>query len=147
MIYQGNARYPVRRIILHCAALNDGQFDGFTPHQVFSTIDSWHKERGFSKGFGYHGFFMPDGSFHDGRPQVMIGAHCIEANRGSLGWLLIESRKIDGIGLFSDFFTEAQDRSLRRKVGEFLNYGVDLVQGHNDFAPKLCPGFRVADWL
>lgn len=147
MIYQGKQRYPVRRIVLHCAALNYRQFDGFTPHQVYATIDLWHKERGFKNGFGYHGFFMPDGSFHSGRPQTMIGAHVIEANRGSLGWLLIESRKVDRIRSFSDFFTAAQDASVRLKLSEFAVFGVDLVSGHNDFAPRLCPGFRVADWL
>lgn len=147
MLYQGKAGYPVRRIVLHCAALNDGQFDGFTPHKVFSTVDAWHKQRGFLKGFGYHGFFMPDGSFHAGRPFPMIGAHCIEANRGSLGLLLIESRKIKEIGSFSDFFTVKQDVSLRAKLADLAVYGADIVQGHNDFASKLCPGFCVADWL
>ena len=148
MIYQGKQRYPVSRVILHCAAINDGQFDGFTPHQVFTTVDAWHKERGFNNGFGYHGFFMPDGSFHAGRPNEMIGAHCKEANRGSLGWLLIENRKIDRIRSFDNYFTIAQSLALRGALAQFALHGIDHCHGHNDYTDKkLCPGFIVGDWL
>lgn len=145
MIEQGKARYPVREVILHCAAIRTGQFDGMSAFQVFSTINRWHVERGF-KSFGYHGLFMPDGTWHSGRPFDQIGAHCLERNRGTLGFLLIESRKIDRIGRFCDWFTEDQRKAVRSRIAET---GVIRVSGHNDFANRLCPGFRVrsADWL
>ncbi|WP_010139567.1 hypothetical protein [Oceanicola sp. S124] len=62
MIYQGKARYPVREAVLHCCAINTGQFDHMTPFQVFTTVNRWHTERGFSNGFGYHALCMPDGT-------------------------------------------------------------------------------------
>ncbi|MBY5970815.1 N-acetylmuramoyl-L-alanine amidase [Ferrimonas balearica] len=147
MIYQGKAGYPVREAILHCCAINTGQFKHMTPLQVFTTVNQWHMERGWRNGFGYHGLFMPDGTFFEGRPFKMIGAHCIERNRGSLGFLLIESTKIKRIGTFGDYFTEAQRLAVKAKLAEIP--GLEKVSGHNDYAPKLCPGFKVqsSDWL
>lgn len=146
MIEQGNARYPVREVILHCAAINSGQFDGMSAFQVFSVINRWHRERGF-KSFGYHGLFMPDGTWLSGRPFDEIGAHCKERNRGTLGFLLIESRKIDEIRRFCDYFTPEQASALRSRLAEIE--GVHTVTGHNHYAAKLCPGFVVqsSDWL
>lgn len=146
MIYQGAARYPVKEVILHCAAIRTGQFDGMSPFQVFSIVNRWHVERGF-KGFGYHGLIMPDGTFYEGRPFDRIGAHCIERNRGSLGFLLIESRKVEGITRFEDWFTRRQAIGLRAKLSTLDS--IERVTGHNDYAAKLCPGFRVQtdDWI
>lgn len=146
MIFQGKARYPVREAVLHCAAINAGQFKNMRPFQVFATINRWHIERGFAS-FGYHGLFMPDGYYYTGRPLEQIGAHCIERNRGTLGFLLIESEKITRIGDFADWFTKAQGDALRQKLASIP--GLQKVSGHNDYANKLCPGFKVqtGDWL
>lgn len=146
MILQGRSKYPVREVILHCAAINTGQFAHMAPFQAFATVNQWHRERGFS-GFGYHGLFMPDGSFYPGRPYIQIGAHCLERNRGSIGFLLIETRKIEKVSLFEDYFTPQQARSLRAKIAEIE--GIARVSGHNDYAQRLCPGFdvRSSDWL
>lgn len=161
MILQGKAKYPVRKVILHCAAINSGQFKGWTPFQVFSEINRWHKQRGF-KSFGYHGLITPEGEFYKGRPYTEIGAHCIEANRGSLGFLLIESVKITELvrvgkpgdepltyrkPRFDDWYTQAQAAKLRAVLKSLP--GIQTVEGHNDYAPRLCPGFKVytEDWL
>ncbi len=143
MIYQGLNKYPVKEVILHCAAINTGQFDGFSPFQVFTTVNRWHRERGFKNGFGYHGLFLPDGTFFSGRPFGMIGAHCIERNRGSLGFLLIEKRKIKDLGHPLEYFTDVQLSSVNRAIRALP--GIELVSGHNDYAHKLCPGFRVRE--
>lgn len=147
MIYQGKARYPVETAVLHCAAIPTGYFIGKSPFQVFATVNQWHRERGFLNGFGYHGLIMPDGTFFRGRPFEMIGAHVKEANQGTLGFLLIEQVKIDRIAQFLDWFNPAQERGLRRLLSRID--GLRHVRGHNDYAPKLCPGFKVQthDWL
>lgn len=146
MIMQGNARHPVREVILHCAAINDGQFKGWSPLQVFSEINRWHRERGFAS-FGYHGLFMPDGTFYPGRPYSEQGAHCIGRNQGTIGFLLIEGRKVDEIRHFDDYFTARQRHALRAKIASLG--GIEKVSGHNDYARRLCPGFIVnsSDWL
>ena len=147
MILQGKAKTPVQEVVLHCAAIPTGFFDGQRPFQVFATINKWHTERGFKNGFGYHGLFMPDGQFYDARPFSMIGAHVIGHNVGTLGFLLIESRKIDRMGDFSDWFTREQELSLQARLRTIE--GIEKVSGHNDYSPKLCPGFKVrsSDWL
>lgn len=149
MIYQGKG-VPVREIILHCAAIKTGQFDGMAPFQVFATVNRWHIERGFRHGFGYHGIIMPSGEWYAGRPATMIGAHTIGHNSGTLGVLLIESREITKIGEFADWFTPAQAQTLKEVCGNLAHReNVHKVSGHNDYAPKLCPGFKVvsSDWI
>lgn len=148
MIYQGKARAVVREAVLHCAAIKTGQFKGMSPFQVFATVNRWHTERGFKNGFGYHGLFMPDGMFYPGRPFTMIGAHVIGHNTGTLGFLLIESQQITHIAddpraWFRPFQLDEVGRFLRKIPG------LEKVSGHNDYAPKLCPGFHVktGDWL
>ena len=147
MFKHGSSRTPVREAILHCAAINTGQFSHMRAFQVFATINRWHTERGFTNGFGYHGLIMPDGAYYPGRPYSMVGAHCAGRNTGTLGFLLIESRKIDRIGVFEDWFTEAQRRSLCNVLKGVP--GLLRVSGHNDHAARLCPGFKVKsdDWL
>jgi N-acetylmuramoyl-L-alanine amidase len=156
-ILQGVSKTPVKLGVLHCASLNNGQFDGLRAFEVFATIDRWHrKERKFKHGFGYHGFFMPDGTFHAGRPFSMIGAHCLEVNRiGSLGFLIIESNKIlpvksavRQLGQFEQWFTSAQGVAVRSYIDLLRrDHGVTAWRGHNDYASKLCPGFDVQQWL
>lgn len=147
MFTHGSARVPVTEAILHCAAIKSGQFSHMRPFQVFATVNRWHKERGFKNGFGYHGLIMPDGSFYSGRPYSMIGAHVMDHNTGTLGFLLIESIKITHVGEFSDWFRPDQRSSLRKILAGIP--GLQKVSGHNDYAPKLCPGFKVksGDWL
>lgn len=147
MILQGKTRAPVREAVLHCAAIKTGQFAHMRAYQVFATVNRWHVERGFVNGFGYHGLIMPDGWFYAGRPYWMVGAHVKGHNLGTLGFLLIESREIDRMGKFDDWFTQAQADRLRNLLGGID--GLEKVSGHNDYAAKLCPGFKVktSDWL
>lgn len=147
MFTHGSAKTPVREAVLHCAAIKTGQFNGMRAFQVFATINKWHIERGFKNGFGYHGLFMPDGSFYSGRPYSMIGAHVKGRNTGTLGFLLIESIKITHVGDYSDWFTPAQAHGVRNLLRNIP--GLEKVSGHNDHAARLCPGFKVKseDWL
>ena len=144
-----NGKYNVNEVILHCAALNQAQLKQFSQMnavQIKAEIDAWHRARKFN-GFGYHGLFMPSGQFLEGRPFTTQGAHVVERNRGSIGFLMIESQEILKMGKFEDFFTEMQRKAVQAKIKEIP--GIKWVTGHNDYANKLCPGFKVKDedWL
>ncbi len=146
VIRQGSAGYPVNEVVLHCAAVKADWYIDKTPAEAKAEVHRWHLARGFS-GFGYHALVMPDGKSIAGRPYTQIGAHVMERNRGTIGILMIESNTITSIGEFGDWFTEAQRLSVRKLIGALA--GIRWVTGHNDYANKLCPGFKVesADWL
>lgn len=149
MIYQGKARYLVNEVILHCPALTASQIARFAKMpgaKIRDEINLWHIQRGFSK-IGYHGIFLPTGEFIQGRLFNEIGAHVIERNRGTLGFVMIESKEITRMGVFEDWFTERQRVAVRAKIKSLD--GIKWVTGHNDYANKLCPGFKVkqGDWL
>lgn len=143
-IYQGVN--PVREVILHCAAINPKRYSDWRGFQMFAEINRWHRERGWL-GFGYHAMIMPDGELFTGRPFEMEGAHVQGHNRGTLGLLLIESKMITRLGRFEDWFTEPQRDAARAFIAGVV--GIERVSGHNDYARKLCPGFKVysSDWL
>ncbi|MEO1024016.1 MAG: N-acetylmuramoyl-L-alanine amidase [Pseudomonadota bacterium] len=151
-ISQGKARYEVREVVLHTAAIEDpGAFlERFpTAPQVHAEIDSWHKANGW-RGFGYHYGIMPDGTVFSGRRETEIGAHVKEANRGTIGIVMINVRRHAGITKFSDYFTNDQRRAVRGLIADINDRAsLERVTGHNQYAPKECPGFRVVSehWL
>jgi hypothetical protein len=160
MIYQGKSQYPVREVMLHCAGVSTGYFHKQTPFQVFSTINKWHHERGWKNGFGYHALVMPDGNWISGRPREMVGAGCIGKNQGVFHLLMIESRRI-GHPVSAkyetpDWLAEQEplfwfDPPCLETAAKIIRSlpGIEKVSGHNDYAAKLCPGFKVksGDWL
>ena len=51
-------------------------------------IQDLHLSKGWA-GVGYHKLVFADGSVADGRPEQMVGAHAFEANRRSIGIVLV----------------------------------------------------------
>jgi hypothetical protein len=48
--------------------------------------------------------------------------------------------------LFARNFTDAQSVSVKRLIGEIKGRtAIQKVSGHNDYAAKACPGFRVSE--
>lgn len=111
-------------IIVHCSGSPQGRGDDA------STIDKWHKERGFDC-IGYHFVILEDGTVQKGRPLGTKGAHCRGYNH-YVGICLI------GI----DSFTEAQYKSLEKLIRE-LDAPMPNVLGHNEVSTKSCPNFDV----
>ena len=122
-------------LIIHCSAVR--------PNQTSSArqIDEWHRARGYANGIGYHYVVRRDGSIEPGRPEEMIGAHCKNHNRHSLG--VCYEGGLDLSGNPQDTRTEAQKRSLRTLLRALKQrYPRALILGHNTFANKACPCFR-----
>lgn len=158
MIYQGRARHPVREAILHTSATPGGWADGKSVADVVAEIRRWHtdpKPRGRGwRDIGYHRVIMPDGSIGIGRSLWEIGAHVQERNRGTVGICLIPAKTVPNVmkrgATFDDYYTPAQREALKQYLRELAELtDLQLVTGHNDYAPKSCPGFQVRseDWL
>ncbi len=148
-ILQGKAKYPVVEVILHCPAVGKKWHVGKTVKQMRDAIDHMHRTRKPTpfKKIGYHLVVAPDGSIAQGREFTEIGAGVVERNRGVIHICMVESQTITKIGKFEDYFTEMQRVAVRKAIKALP--GIKWVTGHNDYANKLCPGFKVedGDWL
>lgn len=140
----------MKHAILHCAAVPSGWAENHTAVTAAKEIDRWHREKG-SRCIGYHFVVMPSGEVALGRPLLHTGAHTLGHNQGTVGILMIETKKaIKPDGLFEDHFTEAQRLVVSGIIAALRSQFPKIeVAGHNQFAPRICPAFKVVsrDWL
>jgi len=131
-------------IIIHCSAVRPGQTSSA------AQIDTWHRQRGFHLGIGYHYVVRRDGQIEAGRPEYMAGAHCRNHNAHSIGVCYeggLDIRgPLDPKGRLpkqepADTRTEAQKAALRRLLEDLhRRYPKALIVGHHDLNPqKDCP--------
>ena len=130
----------VREAVLHCAGVPTGWKWRESNVAQFKEIKRWHVEENGWKDIGYHYVICADGEIIPGRPLEQVGAHVMRHNYGKLGILMIERYKITHIGQFSDWFMPIQKRSVRLLC---TRHEIRDVTGHNYYANKLCPGFKV----
>lgn len=149
MIYQGAKRHPVTEVILHTSATPGDWHKGKTADQMRDEIRRWHKDKGW-RDIGYHRVFAPDGTVAMGRSIYDVGAHVQGHNSGTIGLCMIPVRTHKGVKTFETYFTEAQRRAVKEYIAELRGLtDIQKVSGHNEYAAKECPGFRVdsAEWL
>ena len=79
----------INKIIVHCTA---NKANCKLTMQEFIKM---HKERGFST-VGYHYIIFPDGRVEQGRPERMIGAHCLGQNFHSIGVAYVGGLGVSG---------------------------------------------------
>ena len=122
-------------IILHCSAVR--------PDQTSSAaqIDTWHRQRGFHLGIGYHYVIRRNGEIEQGRTEYMVGAHCLNHNAHSIG--VCYEGGLDIRGQPDDTRTTAQKVALRLLLEDLhRRYPKALIVGHHDLNPgKSCPNF------
>lgn len=120
-------------IVIHCSAVKPDQLSSV------AQIDSWHRERGFKFGVGYHYVIRRDGSIEAGRPEWMIGAHCLNHNKYSIG--VCYEGGLDARGQPADTRTAAQKATLRQLLTDLhRRYPRAVIVGHHDLNPqKACP--------
>ena len=121
-------------LVIHCSAVK--------PDQTSSAaqIDTWHrKDNHWKFGIGYHYVIRRDGTIESGRPEWMIGAHCLNHNAHSLG--ICYEGGLDIRGDPADTRTEAQKKALRWLLGQLHRaYPRAVILGHHDLDPqKDCP--------
>ena len=97
-------------IVVHCSAVKPDQLSSA------AQIDSWHRERGFHLGIGYHYVIRRDGTIEPGRPECLIGAHCHvkghHYNTHSIG--ICYEGGLDARGQPDDTRTAAQKATMRQ---------------------------------
>jgi len=122
-------------IVIHCSAVKPDQ------QSSAAQIDSWHRQRGFHLGIGYHYVIRRDGTLEMGRPEYMVGAHCKNHNKYSIG--VCYEGGLNARGDPADTRTEAQKRTMRQLVDELRQrYPKAIVVGHHNLNPlKACPCF------
>lgn len=152
MIKQGAQGYLVNEVCLHTSATTTEWCRGKTVAQMREEIRGWHvNDRGW-KDIGYHYVIAPDGSIAIGRPETVIGAGVEGHNRGVIHICMVPIVTILKMGRFVDFYTAAQRVTVREmllNIEKSVGRGKLSVTGHNVYANKLCPGFKVVqgDWL
>lgn len=124
----------ITEIIVHCSATPEGR------HTTVGDIRAWHKQRGF-KDIGYHYVVYLDGSIHAGRAENVIGAHCTNHNRYSIGVCYVGGMTKD-MKHAKDTRTDAQKKALVQLLKQLKKkYPQAKIYGHRDFAAKACPSF------
>ena len=120
-------------IVIHCSAVKPDQMSSV------AQIDSWHRERGYKFGVGYHYVVRRDGSIETGRPEWMVGAHCLNHNKYSIG--VCYEGGLDARGQPADTRTAAQKATLRQLLTDLhRRYPRAVIVGHHDLNPqKPCP--------
>lgn len=124
-------------LIIHCSAV--------MPFQTSSVeqINQWHLARGWKNGVGYHYVIRRDGNIEEGRPEEMVGAHCLNHNKHSIG--ICYEGGLDAKGKPADTRTDAQKKAMLNLLVELKKkYPNALIVGHNAFSSKSCPCFDAA---
>ena len=124
----------ITMIVIHCSAVG--------PDQTSSAaqIDSWHrKDNHWKLGIGYHYVIRRDGTIESGRPEWMVGAHCVNHNAHSIG--VCYEGGLDIRGQPDDTRTENQKAAMRWLLRQLhRSYPKAVIVGHHDLNPqKDCP--------
>ena len=121
-------------IIIHCSAVKPDQTSSV------AQIDRYHREKKKWKfGVGYHYVIRRDGSIEKGRPEWMVGAHCVNHNSYSIG--VCYEGGLDENGEAADTRTKEQKIAMRQLLEELHErYPRAVIVGHHDLNPhKPCP--------
>ena len=120
-------------IVIHCSAVKPDQMSSV------AQIDTWHHDRGYKFGVGYHYVIRRDGTIEAGRPEWMVGAHCVNHNKYSIG--VCYEGGLDARGQPADTRTAEQKATLRQLLTDLhRRYPRASIVGHHDLNPqKDCP--------
>ncbi|MBO7067911.1 MAG: N-acetylmuramoyl-L-alanine amidase [Bacteroidaceae bacterium] len=124
-------------LIIHCSAV--------MPFQTSSVeqINEWHLAKGWANGCGYHYVVRRSGEIEVGRPEEMVGAHCLNHNRHSLG--ICYEGGLDENGKAADTRTPEQKEAMLYLLKELKKkYPKAIIVSHSIFSNKSCPCFDAA---
>ena len=123
-------------IVIHCSAVKPDQLSSA------AQIDTWHrKDRYYKFGIGYHYVIRRNGDIEPGRPEYMVGAHCLNHNKYSIG--VCYEGGLDARGQPADTRTAEQKVAMRKLLEELHErYPKAVIVGHRDLShDRDCPCF------
>ena len=126
-------------IVIHCSAVRPDQLSSA------AQIDSWHrKDRHYKFGIGYHYVVRRNGEIELGRPEWLVGAHCLYHNKYSIG--VCYEGGLDARGQPADTRTPEQKAAMLRLLQELhQRYPRAVIVGHRDLShDRDCPCFDAA---
>ena len=124
-------------IVIHCSAVKPDQTSSV------AQIDRYHREeKHWRFGIGYHYVIRRNGEIETGRPESVIGAHCVNHNAHSIG--VCYEGGLDIRGQPADTRTAEQKAAMRQLLEDLhQRYPRALIVGHCDLNPaKKCPGYK-----
>lgn len=125
----------ITKIIIHCSAIKEGK--DYTVEILIVGI------RG-GKGIGYHFVFYRDVSIHVGRAKNEIGAHYPGQN--SIGICHIGA--LSSNGKLKDTCIPLRRAAMLSLIEQLCEeFPRVTLHGHNEFANKACPCFKISDEL
>ena len=122
-------------IVIHCSAVKPDQ------QSSAAQIDSWHRQRGYHLGIGYHYVIRRNGDIEPGRPEWMVGAHCLNHNKYSIG--VCYEGGLDARGQPADTRTAEQKSAMRNLIEDLhKRHPRAVIVGHRDLShDRDCPCF------
>ena len=126
-------------IVIHCSAVRPDQLSSA------AQIDTWHrKDRHYKFGIGYHYVIRRNGDIEPGRPEWLIGAHCLNHNKYSIG--VCYEGGLNARGQPEDTRTAEQKAAMLRLLQQLhQRYPRAVIVGHRDLThDRDCPCFDAA---
>ena len=126
-------------IVIHCSAVRPDQLSSA------AQIDTWHrKNRHYKFGIGYHYVIRRNGDIEPGRPEWLIGAHCLNHNKYSIG--VCYEGGLNARGQPEDTRTAEQKATMLRLLQQLhQRYPRAVIVGHRDLThDRDCPCFDAA---
>ncbi len=137
MIKLKKSKRDIKRIIIHCTATPEGR------NVTVEQLRDWHVRGNGWSDIGYHYIIDITGVVHEGRNVDLAGAHTKGYNATSIGVVYVGGLTADG-KKSKDTRTPAQKEALKGLIEELRKlYPSATVHGHNEFAKKDCPCFKV----
>lgn len=139
----------INEIVVHCSATRPDWFAGKTLAAKVKEIKRWHVDDNNWNDIGYHFIIDRDGKVAKGRDVSVAGAHVPKRNANSIGVCLIGGHGSSPTDKFDKNFTPEQNLALRELLQDLqaLHVDIEKVSGHNDYANRACPGFKVSEWF
>lgn len=139
----------INEINIHCSATRPNWMAQRTGAERVAEIRRWHVQDNGWADIGYHMVIDRDGQVYHGRPESQTGAFEPKVNRTAIGVCLIGGHGSAATDNFDQHYTAEQDAALRDLIADIQDRypAVKRITGHNDYAGKACPGFKVARWL